>query len=187
MIVIVARIYNYFLLLNGCCLVAKSYPILLWPQRRSPPDSSVCGILQARTLKWVAISSSRGSSWPTDWAPVSCVFCTGRLILYHWAIREAPRMGQSSTPKKGMHCSSDLNRSTGHYAAFLVIRGPDNNLFFISEGIYWPASFYCIPRNSWDGRLLNICEMYFLPSVTQISRVVATFCSLDPISIIALI
>lgn len=29
MIVIVACIYNYFLLLNGCCLVAKSYPILL--------------------------------------------------------------------------------------------------------------------------------------------------------------
>ena len=32
----------------------------------SPPGCSVRGILQARTLEWVAISSSRGSSRPGD-------------------------------------------------------------------------------------------------------------------------
>ena len=32
----------------------------------SPPGFSVHGILQARILKWVAISSSRGSSRPRD-------------------------------------------------------------------------------------------------------------------------
>ena len=32
----------------------------------SPPDSSVHGILQARILKWVAISFFRGSSRPRD-------------------------------------------------------------------------------------------------------------------------
>ena len=32
----------------------------------SLPGSSVQGILQARTLEWVAISFSRGSSWPRD-------------------------------------------------------------------------------------------------------------------------
>ena len=32
----------------------------------SPPGSLVPGILQARTLEWVAISSSRGSSRPRD-------------------------------------------------------------------------------------------------------------------------
>ena len=31
-----------------------------------PPGSSVCGILQARILEWVAISFSRGSSQPRD-------------------------------------------------------------------------------------------------------------------------
>ena len=31
-------------------------------QNRSPPGSSVLGILQARILEWVAMSSSRGSS-----------------------------------------------------------------------------------------------------------------------------
>ena len=33
-------------------------PTLCDPTDRSPPGSSVCGILQARTLEWVAISFS---------------------------------------------------------------------------------------------------------------------------------
>jgi len=36
------------------------------------------GISQARILEWVAISFSRGSSWPRDQTHISC---TGRLIL----------------------------------------------------------------------------------------------------------
>ena len=43
------------------------------PMDCSPPDSSVYGILQARILEWVAISFSRGSSWPRDQTRVSCV------------------------------------------------------------------------------------------------------------------
>ena len=39
----------------------------------SLPGSSVCGILQARILKWVAISFSRGSSPPRDRTQVSCI------------------------------------------------------------------------------------------------------------------
>ena len=41
--------------------------ILCDPMDYSPPGSSVHGILQARTLEWVAIPFSRGSSWPMDW------------------------------------------------------------------------------------------------------------------------
>ena len=51
----------------------------------SPPGSSVHGIFQARILEWVAISFSRGSSWPRDWNHTSCF---GRRILYHWGTRE---------------------------------------------------------------------------------------------------
>ena len=36
----------------------------------SPPGSSVHGILQKRILEWVAIPSSRGSSWPRGWTHV---------------------------------------------------------------------------------------------------------------------
>ena len=51
----------------------------------SPPGSSVHGISQGRMLEWVAISSSRGSSWLRDQTQV---FCVGRQILYHWATWE---------------------------------------------------------------------------------------------------
>ena len=50
----------------------------LWPHGLS--DSSVHGISQARILEWVAISSSRGSFWPSDGTYISCI---GRCILYH--------------------------------------------------------------------------------------------------------
>ena len=46
---------------------SQSCPALCDPIDCSPPGSSVHGILQARTLEWVAISSSRGSSQPRDW------------------------------------------------------------------------------------------------------------------------
>ena len=44
------------------CLVAQSGPILCGPMECNPPGSSVHGIIPARILEWVAISSSRGSS-----------------------------------------------------------------------------------------------------------------------------
>ena len=45
-----------------CCLVSELCLTLCNPMDYSPPGSSVHGILQARILEWVAISSSRGSS-----------------------------------------------------------------------------------------------------------------------------
>ena len=47
---------------------------------------SVHGIFQARILKWVAISFSRGSSWPRNRTQVSCI--AGRFFT-NWATREA--------------------------------------------------------------------------------------------------
>ena len=44
---------------------------------------TVHGILQARTLEWVVITSSRGSSQPRDWTCVSCIagrFFTAELL-----------------------------------------------------------------------------------------------------------
>ena len=55
------------------CLVTQSCLTLCDPVNSSPPSSSVRGILQASLLEWVAISSSRGSSWPRDWTCVSCI------------------------------------------------------------------------------------------------------------------
>ena len=53
-----------------------------------PPGSSVHGIFQAKILEQkIALSFSRGFSWPRDWTCVSCVSWIGRWILYHWATR----------------------------------------------------------------------------------------------------
>ena len=57
--------------------------ILCDPMDYSLPGSSAHGIFPARILEWIAISSSRGSSWPRGWIRISCL---GRWILYHWAI-----------------------------------------------------------------------------------------------------
>ena len=59
----------------------QSCPTLCDPMDCSPPGFSVRGILQARILEWVAMSSSRGSSRPRDRTQVSCVSCTGRRVL----------------------------------------------------------------------------------------------------------
>ena len=56
------------------------------PMDHSPPGSSVHGILQARILEWVAISSSRRSYWPRSQTQVSCV---ARRFFTVRATREA--------------------------------------------------------------------------------------------------
>ena len=45
--------------------------------------SSVHGILQARILEWIAMPSSRGSSWLKDWTRISYASCIDRWALYH--------------------------------------------------------------------------------------------------------
>ena len=55
----------------------------------SSPGSSVHAISRARILEWVAISSSRGSSWSRDWTSFSCSSCAGRRIIYFYATWEA--------------------------------------------------------------------------------------------------
>ena len=49
-----------------CAKSLQSCLTLCDPMDCSLPGSSVHGVLQARILEWVAISSSRESSWPRD-------------------------------------------------------------------------------------------------------------------------
>ena len=54
----------------------------------SPTGSFVHGIIQGRILRWVAISSSRGSSWPRESLHLLQLLYH-RRALYWWASREA--------------------------------------------------------------------------------------------------
>ena len=67
-----------------CVFVAQSCPTLCDPM--DYVAFSVHGILQVRILEWVAISFSRGSSWPRDSTWFSCII--GRFFTV-WATREA--------------------------------------------------------------------------------------------------
>ena len=74
------------------CMHAKSLQSCLSlcdPVDRSPPGSSVHGVLQARILEWVVMPSSRGSSWLRDQTRIPYVSSVGRWILYHRATWKA--------------------------------------------------------------------------------------------------
>ena len=65
----------------------QSYPTLCDPIDGSPPGSSVPGILQARTLEWVAISFSNVWNWTVKVKSLSRV----RLLTTPWTVAyEAP-------------------------------------------------------------------------------------------------
>ena len=69
--------------------VAQSCLSLCDPMDYNLPGFSVHGIFQARVLEWVAISFSRGSSWPKDQTQVSCI--ASRCFTL-WATKETPYM-----------------------------------------------------------------------------------------------
>ena len=81
-------IYCQMPLCFGCAVVeivevevARSCLTLCDPMDCSPPTgSSVQGIFQARILEWVAISSSRGSSWFRDGTYISCSSWIARFV-----------------------------------------------------------------------------------------------------------
>ena len=78
--------YNTYIFVRlFCCLVPELCLTLRDPMDCSPPGSSVHVISQARRLDWVAISFSKGSSWPRNQI---CVSWIGKWIIYCWATRE---------------------------------------------------------------------------------------------------
>ena len=79
------RIYTYHIYIWASLVaqMVKCLPTMqetwVWSLGREDP-------LEARVLEWVAISFSRGSSWPRDWTWVSLI--VGRHFTV-WATREA--------------------------------------------------------------------------------------------------
>ena len=79
------RHYMYVNVWKVKVLVAQSCLTLCNPIDSS--SSSVLGILQARILAWVAISSFRESSWHGDWTQICTI--AGRFFTI-WATRAIP-------------------------------------------------------------------------------------------------
>ena len=86
----------------------QSCPTLCDPTDGSPPGSPVTGILQERTLEWVAISFSSAWKWKVNVKSLSCVW----LFATPWtaAYQAPPSMGFSMQEywkilkRQGCHC-----------------------------------------------------------------------------------
>ena len=74
----------------------------------NPPGSPVHGILQARTLEWVAMPSSRGSSQPAH-VGVAAATASSEVSLYEPRIRGMDLiLGQEDPLEKGMATHSGI-------------------------------------------------------------------------------
>ena len=67
------------LYLLECAKSLQLCPTLCDPRLFCPWDSP------GKNTEWATMSSSMGSSWPSDQTQVSYVFCIGRRVLYHSA------------------------------------------------------------------------------------------------------
>ena len=85
--------------------VTQSCPTLCNPMGYSLPGSSLHGIFRARILKYVALSSSRGSSQPRDWTHLSCVSCTaGRFFTAESLGKHLQTMPDLKSTCTSWHC-----------------------------------------------------------------------------------
>ena len=78
-----------------CAQPLQPCPALCDPLDCSPPGSSVHGILQARTLEWVATPSSRGASQPRDQTRMFCISC---IASGFFSLFSAETLGKPTFP-----------------------------------------------------------------------------------------
>ena len=121
-----------------CCLVDKSCPTLSDPMDSSLPGSFVLGILQARILKWVAISFSRDLT-RSGIKPESPALQADSLPLSHW--------GRHSSSPTALQSPLGLFCSTG--GSLPGSRGLWYNLRCTIE--HWPTRV----QSSWNPQTLN--------------------------------
>ena len=140
----------------------------------SLPGSSVHGILQARTLEWVAISFSRGSSQPRDRTQVSCV--AGRFFT-NWAMEYSVQfscsvVSDSVTPWiAARQASLSITISNSHPSSWWCHPAISSSIFpFSSHPQSLPASepFPMSQLFAWGGQSTWVSALAsFLPKDTQ--------------------
>ena len=142
-------LYHYFLVYFVAFAAAaaeslQSCPTLCDPIDSSPPGSPIPGILQARTLEWVAISFSNAWKWKVKVKSLSHVWlCATPWTVAHQA---PPSMGFSRQA----------------YWSGVPLPSPYHTPVFLYSSFSSPLSFKSIPSvtfscsNSWyDSYFLN--------------------------------
>ena len=140
---------------QSACVHARSLLSCLTvcnPMDYSPSGSSVHGILQARIVKWVAISSSRGSFWSTDRTQSLLYWQVGSLPLSHPG---SPDRSLDVAVIQSHSCVDSLQPHGLRHARIPLS-------FAISRS---PLSWWCHPTH------LILCRPLLLPSVLPSIRV----------------
>ena len=106
----------WYIYVYVCVLVTWSCPTLCDSMDCSPSGSSVHGILQARILAWVAISSSRASSQPRDGTRVSWI---AGVFFTHWVMLRSSQKGSETLLPFCCHsrCHFSTRECTEHLCA----------------------------------------------------------------------
>ena len=136
--------------------VAQSCPTLCDPVDCSPPRSSVHGIFQARVLKWIAVSFSRGFSRPRDRSQFSHIISK---MLYHLSHQGNPT-GRRQVRWSGIPISLRIFHSLlwCTESKALAYSGKQNRCF---SGISLP--FLCDPPNV--GNLISGSSAFSKPTL----------------------
>ena len=109
-------LHSFSISTEPVCVCAQLFqwcPTLCKPMDRSPPGSSVHGILRARILEWVAMLSSRDFSQPRDQTYISCVSCLAEGFFI-------PRTAQEAHHRANHGARWVLSRKFGIVSDFLV-------------------------------------------------------------------
>jgi len=150
------------------------------PMDSSSPVSSVHGIFPARKLEWVAMPSSRGSSWPRDQTCVSCI--AGRFFTAEqWGKPLKPLYSQlkkkiykSGIPMLCRYCrlaysvNTETNFSPVFYYRVWKANYMNSKTSLKPEVVMkYSLGSWRVPRSSCGGRpFLNrkakVCEQKFL-------------------------
>ena len=129
------------------------------------PGFSVHGIFQARVPERVAISFSRGCSWPRDRTRVSCI--AGRRFTI-WAIREAhekkSQLKQQTSMLSYFKKLSDLSFSNHHLnqsaditlrqdplpAKTLWLTEDSDDIYYFSAQNFFSSFFDSVVQHAWS-------------------------------------
>ena len=142
----------------------RSCPTLCDPIDGSPPGSPVPGILQARTLEWVAISFS--SAW--KWKVKVKSFSRARLLATPWtaAYQAPPSMGFSRQEYwSGVPLYGNVKWCC-HYGKQYGISSKISTITIWSNSST-PRS---IPKRTETGTQTNICTPMFVPSLFMMAK-----------------
>ena len=132
-----------------CAESLQSCLTLCNPIDCSLPGSSVHGILQARTLEWVAMPSSRGSSWPRDWTCISCISCIASRFF-------------TTEPRKLLGLSDQLLSRVRLFATPWIAAHQAS----LSMTTYWSSpKLMSIELMMLSSHLILCCPLLLLPSI----------------------